>query len=286
MVLATPNDTGSVTITGNSVYYYDSSGDSPKGAFIEGREVTLSPFYIAKYETTYELWYTVRQWAIGNGYTFANAGSEGHDGTVGEAPTPTAKYEPVTGITWRDTVVWCNAYSEMSGKEPVYRNGSNAVLRNSTAAVEALVDSTKWVGKDGYRLPTEAEWEYAARGGGTPSTTGPFTYKWAGTSTNLGNYAWYYANSDNATHPVGVKMANSLGLYDMTGNVCEYCWDRYDIVATGTVTDPAGPGSGTEWVNRGGCWKDFLVGCAVTFRFGNLPDSGYYGLGFRLAAHP
>jgi hypothetical protein len=85
----------------------------------------LSSFRIAKYETSYELWYEVKQWATdaargGNKYTFANAGREGHDGTAGALPssTCTAKTEPVTGINWRDAIVWCNAYSEMDGKAP------------------------------------------------------------------------------------------------------------------------------------------------------------------------
>jgi formylglycine-generating enzyme required for sulfatase activity len=209
MVLATPNDTDSVIIIGNSVYYYSSSNDYNKGVFIEGRTVTLSPFSIAKYETTYDLWYTVCQWATSNGYTFANTGREGHNGTVGAALTAD-KYEPVTEISWRDAIVWCNAYSEISGKEPVYYTDSDysTVLRVSTNDGGTDTVADKAVMKPnakGYRLTTEAEWEFAARGGGTPSTSGTFAYNLAGTGTpgQLENYAWYSSNSGAATHPVG-----------------------------------------------------------------------------------
>jgi hypothetical protein len=112
MSRATPDSVTSGIIIGDSAYSYRFGEVDYKGVFIAGRTVTLSPFKIAKYETTYELWYEVKQWADGEGYTFANPGREDKDGSDGSPPT-TAKTKPVAYISWRDAVVWCNAYSEL-----------------------------------------------------------------------------------------------------------------------------------------------------------------------------
>jgi formylglycine-generating enzyme required for sulfatase activity len=251
---------------------------SGSGVFVSGRTVTVASFAMAKYETTYELWYEVRVWAEANGYTFANQGREGNDGTIA-VPT-TAKNEPVTYVSWRDVMVWCNAYSEKSGKVPVYTYGG-AVIRSSsdtTACDNAVMDKTQ----SGFRLPTDVEWEFAARGG-NPSNTTNWNYTYAGSNT-VGNVAWYSDNSGNATHPVGEKAANSLGLYDMSGTVYELCWDWYGSVSSSTPTD--GTTSGSDRLLRGGSWFASAGSVEVSYRNYYAPSSMHSSVGFRVVCPP
>ena len=130
-----------------------------------------------------------------------------------------------------------------------------------------------------FRLPTEAEWEYAARGGNKS-----YGYKYAGGSSS-GDVAWYYGNSGNQTHDVATKRANELGLYDMSGNVWEWCQDWYSesYYSSSSQTNPTGPSSGSFRVYRGGSWYDNARSCRVSYRNRSTPASRNFILGLRLA---
>jgi formylglycine-generating enzyme required for sulfatase activity len=278
-----------VSLTGGTI-----TTTSGSNVFITGRPVAINSFTIAKKETTYQLWKEVYDWAVKNGYTIRWPGAQGHGGNNGTNPVGDAAERatrPVTYITWRDAIVWCNAYSEMSGKTPVYyTNGLyTTVVRVSTDAngTATAADGAKMKpGANGYRLPTEAEWEYAARGG-DQSDAANWGCTYAGSST-VGDVAWYGLNSgilgtSNAAygvHPVGTKTANSTGLYDMTGNVREWCWDWFGSINTSTPVE--GAASGAFRVPRGGCWDYATYYCEVSFRQDRIPDYRNYTLGFRV----
>ena len=257
---------------------------------------TITGFKMGKYEVTYELWYAVRTWAVANGYYFANAGMEGHDGAAGAVPTG-AKYEPVTTINWRDAMVWCNAYSELSGLTGIYysdagftvlikdsRDGSYGSSINTTAG---SFDNpyVNWTA-NGYRLPTEGEWQYAASYKDGVSWT-PYDYASGATADYndagaTGLVAWYSANSSSKTHDVGTKTANALGIYDMSGNVWEWCWDWYGTWPGSSQTDYRGSGSGSVRMVRGGSWLSSAYYLRVGYHDYVSPYYGDDDIGFRL----
>jgi formylglycine-generating enzyme required for sulfatase activity len=131
-------------------------------------------------------------------------------------------------------------------------------------------------GASTYRLPTEAEWEYAARAGTTT------TYSFGNDTRQLEEYAWYRKNAGDHTHPVGQKKPNAWGLYDMHGNVWEWVQDWYGAYAAGTVVDPAGPSAGSERVRRGGSWYDAASSCRSAYRYEAAPSRRIVNVGFRL----
>ncbi|MEW6267645.1 MAG: formylglycine-generating enzyme family protein [Thermodesulfobacteriota bacterium] len=135
-------------------------------------------------------------------------------------------------------------------------------------------------GGNKYRLPSEAEWEYAARAGSRTA------YSFGESQSELGQYAWYGGNSGGQTHPVGRKRPNAWGFYDMHGNVWEWCQDRYGVYPSGAVTDPQGPSSGSSRVSRGGGWSISDQYCRSANRVGSEPGGRDVGQGFRLARTP
>ena len=292
----------------------------PGGTFYQengrtGFDHTVSGFYIAKYEVTYELWYAVRSWALSNGYNFENQGTEGNDGAVGAEPT-SAKYEPAASVTWRDAIVWCNAYSEMTGNIPVYMNKTGDTIKdsrnsNGEECDEAIADWTV----SGYRLPTEGEWQYSASyidgtewtphnyasGASTfyndSDDTNPENGVADGEDTNgkvavyggsVVNRKWYPTGVEK-TAVVGSKMANSLGIYDMSGNVSEWCWDYSDSVkyTENPKTDYRGAESGTFITGHGGSWSGSSSGISIGLRFKTLfTFKEYPDWGFRVSRIP
>jgi formylglycine-generating enzyme len=173
---------------------------------------------------------------------------------------------PVESVSWFDAVFFCNALSQKEGLAPFY-----AIKGES-------VQVPDWNGP-GYRLPSDAEWEYACRAG----TTTRFFF---GDDENaLSQYAWYSANSSSQTHAVGEKKPNAFGLHDTLGNVWEWCWDGYDAGYYGhsPAEDPRGPDKAAYRVFRGGSWNDDPLLARSAYRRWNGPGSRFIDLGFRLA---
>jgi formylglycine-generating enzyme required for sulfatase activity len=176
-----------------------------------------------------------------------------------------SEYLPVEQVSWMDAVDFCNKLSELEGRKPHYRIKG---------------DEVTMVAGSGYRLPTEAEWEYACRAGK------PTLYSFGDDDRALDDYAWYVANSQSQTHAVGQKRANSWGLHDTLGNVWEWCADWYDLKYYGTspAIDPPGATRALRRVSRGGAWECFAGFCRPAFRGKFAPRERWNFLGFRVVA--
>ncbi|MFH0991873.1 MAG: SUMF1/EgtB/PvdO family nonheme iron enzyme [bacterium] len=199
--------------------------------------VTLSDFYIGKYEVTQKLWREIVLWKQANGGT-----------SLSESPSSEFKGDslPVGQVSWYDIQDWLSYLNQREG-------------------------TTK------YRLPTEAEWEYSARGGNRSQG-----YTYCGSNT-LDSVAWHLGNSDYRPHSVGTMKANELGIFDMSGNVDEWVNDWDGPCTTSAQTNPTGPESGVVRMSRGGGWYSSDNGCRIVLRGGGGPDIRFVNVGFRIA---
>ncbi|HVP39347.1 MAG TPA: SUMF1/EgtB/PvdO family nonheme iron enzyme [Candidatus Saccharimonadales bacterium] len=229
--------------------------------------VTLThPFSLGRYEVTQERWQALMGW---NESDFSGAD------------------RPVDEVTWYDAVDFCNRRSAAEGLPPAY--ALSGVYRSGNHILLAQVAWDR--SADGYRLPTEAEWEYACRAGSTTAFANGGAMVWAGriapegcwSDSVLDAIGWYCGDAPGGTRPVGGKAANAWGLYDMHGNVWEWCWDWAWAYPPGAATDPTGPDTGEFRVRRSGAWDRGSSACRSASRYYGAPGFHYVAYGLRVA---
>jgi formylglycine-generating enzyme required for sulfatase activity len=276
----------------------DASNDGWDLVELPVHTVTVSAFYMSKCEVTERLWEEVRAWGASQGYADLSAGSMGDGEYYGKGP-----HHPVHSVPWCDVVKWCNARSEMDRLTPCYYTDVAQTVVYRTGDIDIDNTRVKWA-TNGYRLPTEAEWEKASRGGLIGKR-----FPWGDTiSHSQANY--YVASCDGTTNclsydvsptlyhhptffdevwpyiyssPVGSFEPNGYGLYDMVGNIPEWCWDRFSgsYYASSPASDPRGPATGPARVFRDGHWAVGAEFCRVAHR--DCGECHEVNVGFRLA---
>ena len=251
----------------------DGESDAPVHA------VFVSAFYMERTLVSFASWTPIYQWATANGYRFDNAG------------LAKASDHPVQTVNWFDAAKWCNARSQHHGLTPAYYTDAGLTALYTSGQAAPFV---KW-SANGYRLPTEAEWEKAARGGlsgqrfpwGNTITTNQANYHGNTTAYNLSGLFGYnpaYATGGSPfTSPVTAFPPNGYGLYDMAGNVLEWCWDWYggNYYSSSTGTDPHGPANGSGRVLRGCAWYDGADFARCANRYNSAPPNADNNSGFR-----
>ena len=215
-------------------------------------EITKN-FFISSHEVTQKEWESV----MGNGVASQRNKEDSKWKLYGEG----ADF-PMYYISWNDAVEFCNKLSSKNGLTPCYSGSGSGIKCNFEA--------------NGYRLPTEAEWEYASRGGHNGKGT-----MYSG-SDQFDNVAWQKRNSGNTIHPVGQLSPNELGIYDMSGNVYEWCWDIYEPHKTSAVKNPAGAASGDKRIIKGGSWGLGGYNCRSAYRQPFDPVRRSHSIGMRI----
>ena len=211
----------------------------------------------------------------GGTFTMGATSEQGRKADSDEKPTHRVT---LSNYLIGQTEVTQELWQAVMGNNPSsFKGSSNPVERVSWDDCQEFIRKLNNITGEQFRLPTEAEWEYAARGG--KKSQG---YKYSG-SNNIGELAWYESNSSSKTHPVATKQPNELGIYDMSGNVWEWCSDWYGDYSSSSQTNPTGAVNGSYRVNRGGSWSSSARGCRVSCRNGDYPDFRDFYLGLRLA---